>query len=224
MDKKIPTCIGVIMDGNRRYARERGEPTSAGHKKGYERFKEFLTWAEDAHVGCVVAYCFSTENWKRKEEEVSFLMELFLEGLNELQRDLKNSQFHFIGDTSLFSEKLQGKMKSIEEASSSAEGQKVYLALSYGGRQEILRAAKSVMAHGGEITEESFREALYTKDMPDPDLIIRTGGEKRLSNFLPWQSVYSELFFVDTLWPAFTKGEFEAILDAYDQRERRFGV
>jgi undecaprenyl diphosphate synthase len=212
------------MDGNRRFAKARGWPTSMGHKAGYEVFKEFLEWAGEAGVKEVVAYCFSTENWKRAKEEVTFLMELLLVGLSELQKDFKNSQFHFVGDLSQFDPKLRAQMEKIEVETAKATGPKVYLALSYGGRSEILAATKKLVASGKEINEENFNTALYTSGMKDPDLIIRTGGEKRLSNFLPWQSVYSELFFIDTLWPAFTKEEFEAILGAYDRRERRFGV
>lgn len=217
------------MDGNRRFAKEQGKSALEGHKAGFEKLKEVLRWAKDAGVGHVVAYAFSSENWSRAASEVSYLLDLMRLALQKEFDDFKKEGgiLHCVGDVSRFPEDLQKLIQKAEEETASNSGPHLYLALSYGGRAEIVHAVKRIVKENPkpeEVTEEYFAKHLFTQGMPDPDLIIRTSGEKRLSGFLPWQSVYSELFFVDTYWPAFSKEEFEAILREYGERERRFGV
>ncbi|MFA6414709.1 MAG: polyprenyl diphosphate synthase [Candidatus Paceibacterota bacterium] len=222
-----PACVGIIMDGNRRWAKERGLPKMDGHAAGLEKAKEIIRHAFTQDVGTVVLYAFSTENWNRTPEEVGYLMELFggalMRDLDELARE--GIRVRFVGDLARLPEKLYVSAKELEEGSASAtSGKTLAVALSYGGRAEILAAVNRLLAEGKqEIKEEDMNAALWSVGMQDPDLIIRTGGEKRLSGFLPWQSVYSELFFTDTLWPAFTKEEFDTILAEFAQRERRRG-
>jgi undecaprenyl diphosphate synthase len=224
----VPACVGIIMDGNRRWAKQAGKPTVFGHTAGYENLKTILRAAADSGVEHVVCYAFSTENWRRLEEEVGYLMGLFERALVEYVtrdlRDLSGVSIHFIGDRSRFSERVCALM---EKAEAVGEGTtptfSVWVALNYGGRPELVRAVNQAVAAGHPVTEETFSQLLDTAGMPDPDLIIRTGGEMRLSNFLPWQSVYSELFFTDTLWPDFSPAEFQSILDAYAERSRRYG-
>ena len=221
-----PACVGIIMDGNRRYAREIGIPQLEGHRRGYERLKEMLEWAQEASISYVVVFAFSTENWNRTPEEVSYLMDLTRLVLTEELRILKerNVRIRCVGDRSRFAEDLQKLMQKAEEETAKATGTTLVLALSYGGRSEILSAVNRALAEGkSPLSEAEFSRYLWTSDMPDPDLIIRTGGEKRLSGFLPWQGVYSELFFTETKWPAFSKKEFLAILDEFSRRKRNFG-
>ncbi len=216
------------MDGNRRFAREQGLTAFDGHRRGYEKLKEFLDWAKDAGVQHAVIYGFSTENWNRSPEEVSYLMKLLREVMTTEIEEIKKrgGRIRFVGQRERFEKDIQEAMVNVERETK--EGSiTLWLALSYGGRAEILQAVKGLMKKGvapESVTDELFSQELWTAGMPDPDLIIRTGGVKRLSNFLPWQSVYSELFFVDTYWPAFEKSQFEAILKEYGERERRFGA
>ena len=226
---KIPTTIGIIMDGNRRWAKERGMPSFEGHSLGYQKLKDALPWIKDAGIKNLIVFAFSTENWKRKETEVSYLLDLF-----RLILDKELDYFHkeggvikSVGKLESFPDDIQKLCQRAEEKTKNNPGPNLYLALSYGGREEILNATREIIKEGiksENITEELFSKKLWTAGMPDPDIIIRTGGERRLSGFLPWQGVYSELFFTDTYWPAFTKEEFESILKEYDQRERRFGA
>ncbi len=215
------------MDGNRRWAKEQELPTNEGHRRGYEKLKEVMVWSREAGIPHVIIYGFSTENWQRSETEVGYLMHIFRFILeNEIGKMLEERmRVRFIGDLSRFSEDIQQMMRRMETESEGKEHDcTLHLAMSYGGRAEIVAAANALVREGKTtISEENFSQALWTKGIPDPDLIVRTGGEKRLSNFLPWQSVYSELFFVDTKWPAFTKDEFERILTEYSVRERRRG-
>ena len=225
-ETKQPTCVGIILDGNRRWAKAQGLPTLIGHQKGYEKVKEVMEWAREAGVSFVVAYAFSTENWNRVPEEVSYLLGLFKKILTEEVEELYKKGFRVrcIGDLTRFSKGLQELIRAAEERTGANDGPTLVLALSYGGRKEILQAAERAVKEGkANITEEEFSSYLSTHDIPDPDLIIRTGGEKRLSGFLTWQSVYSELFFVDTYLPDFSKTEFQAILSAFGERERRHG-
>lgn len=225
-DNHIPACIGIIMDGNRRWAKAQGLPTLSGHQKGYEKVKEVVEWMREAGVKNLILYSFSTENWNRKEEEVSYLMDL-LE--HQLPKDAKeiakdDARVRIIGDTARFSKPIQAVFRDLEESTKDNGPYCLGLALSYGGRAEILSAYKKLAEQG--VTDPDERDvagALWTSGMPDPDMIVRTSGEQRLSGFLTWQSVYSELFFTDTLWPDFSKEEFSAMLDAYGQRERRRG-
>jgi undecaprenyl diphosphate synthase len=224
--KQVPTSLGLIMDGNRRWAREQGKPTLEGHRAGLDRAKEAVRWAHDAGIQEVILYAFSSENWSRAEEEVSYLMKLleiaFEKWFDQFVQD--GSKLRFIGDRGRLSESLQKLMQEAEERSAGGTKGTLAIALSYGGRPEILTAVNELLLEGREqVTEEELRAHMWTAGLADPDLIIRTGGEKRLSNFLLWQSAYSELFFTDTKWPAFTKEEFDSILEDYAARERRNG-
>lgn len=221
------TCVGIIMDGNRRWARLRNLPVFEGHSEGYKKLREVVGWVRDAHIPHMVAYAFSTENWKRSEEEVGYLMKLFRSVLeNEMQKMIEERvRVHFIGDRSRFSEDLQQMMEKLERATAKKYDITLHLAMSYGGRAEIVAATNRLLQERvSNVTEDAFMQELWSYPMPDPDIIIRTGGEKRLSGFLPWQSVYSELFFTDSFWPAFTKEEFEQICAEYHTRKRNFGV
>jgi len=217
------------MDGNRRWAKEKGLPTFEGHRAGGEKLKEVVKWAKDAGVRHIIFYTFSTENWNRSEEEVSYLLGLIGEYLSkELEHfNKEGGVLRCVGDMSRFSPGLQKTLKEAQEKTANNSGPHVYFALNYGGREEILSAVKKIVAENPkpeEITEEYFGARLQTYPMPDPDLIIRTSGEKRLSGFLPWQGVYSELFFLDVYWPAFSKKDFDGILEEYEKRHRRFGA
>lgn len=223
-------CIGVIIDGNRRWAQKRGMASLRGHEAGYKKLKEFLDWCHEAGVRHVIAYVFSIENWNRAPREVSYLMRLigrfFNADLAEIKK--KKVRLRIAGVRSLLSSVIQRLVERAEKETSSFKDYTFTLALSYGGRDEIVAAANRLMQdkekfNKKEITKEHFAKYLWTADIPDPDLIIRTSGEMRLSNFLTWQSVYSELFFPVTLWPDFTKEEFLQILEEYHSRKRRFG-
>lgn len=218
-------CLGVIMDGNRRWARARGLPAFTGHSEGYKKLQEVMRWARFAGIPHVVVYAFSTENWQRSAEEVGYMLALFRSVLgNEMQKMVdERVRVRFIGDRSRFDAGLREMMEKVEAETAKAYDITLHLLMSYGGRAEIVAAAQGAAAQGGEITEDTFAHYLWTAEMPDPDLVIRTGGEKRLSNFLPWQSVYSELFFSDSFWPDFSKREFDAILAEFASRERRNG-
>lgn len=222
---KAPKTIGIILDGNRRWAAREGLQSFEGHQAGYRRFKDFLKWAQEAGVETVVSYAFSTENWKRLPEEVDFLLDLFRHLLMreiEMLRD-RNVRLFFAGDLGRLPEDLQKLARDAEVVTASCTGMRLYLAVSYGGHAEILDACRRAVVTGkAPETEEDFLQMLWVP--ATPDLIIRAGGEARLSNFLSWQSAYSELFFTPTLWPDFTREEFQQILDAYQRRQRRFGV
>lgn len=220
-----PKAIAVIMDGNRRWARERGLPTIAGHEAGARKMRELVAWAREAGIKEVTVYAFSTENWNRSEEEVNGLMSLFRHFIAESAQKLGSSEvrIRFVGERSRFAEDIRSAMQEVEEKTEEGDVTLI-LALSYGGRSEIVASVNQLLAERKEsVSEEEFSEALWTKGLLDPDILIRTGGEQRLSGFLPWQSVYSELFFTDTKWPDFSKEEFLEILDAYRARERRRG-
>ncbi|MEK9131631.1 MAG: polyprenyl diphosphate synthase [Patescibacteria group bacterium] len=223
----IPQSIGIIMDGNRRWAKERNLSTLDGHRAGYEKLKEVVRWASKAGVKYVTVFAFSTENWLRDKKEVSYLMDLFSWVLeNEIAEIHKeNIKMRYIGDLSRLSPKLQKLVASAEKKTGKNTGVTLVSAVSYGGRKEIVDAVNVLRAKKtkGDITEADFSKALYTHDIPDPDLIIRTSGEMRTSGFLPWQAVYSELFFVKTFWPAFSKAEFTDILKQFGARQRRLG-
>jgi len=219
--------IGFIMDGNRRWARAQGRTTLEGHKRGGEVFVESIDWVSEAGIPHAVYYAFSTENWRRSKEEVSYLMELFAVWLKEAGKKVaeKEAAIKFIGRREDFSAKLQTLMNDLEIKSKQIKFPKtiIWIALSYGGRAEIVAAANRAIGRGEMVTEETLRKYLWSADLPDLDLIVRTGGEQRLSNFMTWHSVYSELLFLDTYWPALTKSDFDGILKAYASRERRKG-
>lgn len=222
-----PACIGIIMDGNRRWAKEKGLPTLGGHKAGYKKLKEVISWAQEAAVKNLIFYTFSTENWNRAKKEVDYLMDIFKTALSKELDEIKkkNVRIRFVGQRERFTDKLRLLMDNAEKETAHNTGYTVVFALSYGGRAEIIDAVNKIVNKKIDepVTEESFQQYLWTVGIPDPDIIIRTGGERRLSNFLPWQSVYSELFFTDTYWPDFNKEEFNTILKQFSERERRRG-
>ncbi len=235
------TCVGIIMDGNRRWAKENNLPAYEGHAEGYKKLKEIVRFAREAGIPHVAMYAFSTENWQRSEKEVGYLINLFRFILENETKKMLNERVRvrFVGDRERFSTDMQKMMDRMEKVSATMYDITLHLLMSYGGRAEILSAVNALFSESRDssrvsadakhdiakpqITEDDFIQKLWSHDMPDPDLIIRTGGEKRLSNFLPWQSIYSELFFTNTKWPAFTKKEFNTILSEFSTRERRSG-
>ncbi len=219
------------MDGNGRWAKKRGLPRSAGHRAGAQNLKTISEFAGELGIKYITAYAFSTENWKRPKEEVDALMALLLDYLRDKEQLAgKNVTIRVIGDRSALSDEINREIDNIEEYTKDRDGMVMYLAINYGGRQEIARAVRRLAKQAAqgdvrpeEITEEMISENIYTPDVPEADLIIRPSGELRLSNFLLWQSAYSEFWFSDIHWPDFTTKDFtRAILD-YQNRNRRFG-
>ena len=215
------------MDGNGRWAAAKGLPRIAGHRAGAEALDRAMHLCRDAGVEYLTVYAFSTENWKRSEEEVGGLMRLLSIYISSKRKELKKNgvRFRVIGRRSDLSEKLQREIADLEAFT--ADGAfTLAVALSYGGRDEIVRAARKALSEGmapGDLDEAAFAQRLDTAGIPDPDLVIRTSGELRLSNFLLWQAAYAEFFFTGTLWPDFGKGDFEAALAAFAKRDRRMG-
>ena len=226
---RIPRHVGIIMDGNGRWAELRGLPRVEGHRRGAERTSEIIEAAEELGIKVLTLYAFSLENWQRPISEVKTLMKLLEFYLREELSKLmaRGIVFRTIGNVKRLPETIQALLRDVEEKSASNNGMTLVLALSYSGRDEILRAVKKLLYVGirpEELTEESFSSHLDTAGLPAPDLIIRTSGEMRISNFLLWQGTYSELYFTDALWPDFTKEEFFLAIQDYQQRERRFGA
>jgi len=221
----IPTHIAIIMDGNGRWAKERGLKRTAGHEKGVETVRGITTHCGKIGVKYLTLYAFSTENWSRPKLEVEFLMKLLEKYFkSELSVYLDNNvRFKAIGDLSRFSKKLQNIIKDTEEKTSSCTGLTQVLALNYGSRDEITRAVQKLQRKNIEITEQNIDNALDTANIPDVDLLIRTSGEVRVSNYLLWQIAYAEMFFTKTNWPDFNSKELDQIIDNFMQRERRFG-
>ena len=224
----VPISIGIILDGNRRYAREKNIPQLEGHRAGLDKVREVIRWAKEVGVKNLIVYALSTENLKRTEEEVSHLFKLIRLSLRDFMTDFKKEGgvLKCVGDLALLPLDIQKLITKTEAETMDNEGIHFYIALAYGGRVEIVRTVQRIVAQQlepEEITEALIAKNLFTYPMPDPDIIIRTGGEQRLSGFLPWQSVYSELFFTKTYWPAFSKQEFFAILDEFSKRKRNFG-
>ena len=226
-----PRHIAIIMDGNGRWAKNRGLPRTAGHAAGAEAFRKIANYCRQIGVEYLTVYAFSTENWKRSEEEISGIMRLLGLYLKEALRDMKKNRvrFCFFGDLSRLSPKLQKLCLDAQEQSAEYDVQ-VNFCLNYGGRQEIVQAAQRFaedVAQGRrsaeELNEEIFSEYLYSKDVPDPELIIRPSGEKRTSNFLLWQSAYSEYVFMNVLWPDFSPEHLDEAIEEYHRRNRRFG-
>lgn len=222
---KIPNCVGIILDGNRTWARNKGLPTLEGHRVGLTAVKDAVKYIRDAGVKHLALYMFSTENWSRTKEEVSYLMDLFLSVAKKEMMELSKEgvKIRFSGQRERFSNEHQKAMKELEEISKENNQITLWACMSYGGRAEILEAVKKINKEGLEVNEETINSHLWTAGMPDPDIIIRTSGQVRLSGFLTWQSVYSELFFIDTLWPDFSKEVFESILEEYSNRNRKMG-
>lgn len=220
--------IAIIMDGNRRWAREHNLPTPAGHKKGVDSLREITRACDDLGIKYLTVYAFSTENWNRKQEEVDFLMDLVAITLkNELAEMHKEGvKISFIGDLSRLNDKLQKVINNSIEKTKYNKGVNLQIALNYGARDEITNAVKQIVNLGytpEEITPQLISENLYTSDIPDPDLLIRTGGEKRISNYLLWQIAYSEVIVVDEYWPEFNKNSLEKCIEEYSMRQRRYG-
>ncbi len=225
---RIPRHVAIIMDGNGRWAEMRGLPRIEGHKRGAERAKEIITAASESGIDALTLYAFSLENWQRPDDEVSVLMRLLESYLRTRFNELikKGIVFKTIGDVWRLPENIRMLVKDAEIRSSNNSGMKLVLALSYSGRNEILRAVRKIIESGikpEELTEDVVESNLDTAGLMPPDLIIRTSGEKRISNFLLWQAAYSEFYFTETLWPDFTKDEFFIALRDYQLRERRFG-
>ena len=222
---RLPRHIAIIMDGNGRWAKKRGLPRTAGHKVGAETFRKIALYCKALGVDYLTIYAFSTENWKRPADEVSTLMSLLKkymqEAIDTMERD--QMKLRFFGDLSALSPELQALAHKANEVADRVEGFQANLCINYGGRDEILHAARECAAAGEEMTEENLERHLYSAGIPDPELIIRPGGELRLSNFLLWQCAYSEFYFCDTLWPDFGEKDLDEAIVAFQQRDRRFG-
>ena len=222
---RLPRHIAIIMDGNGRWAKKRGLPRTAGHKVGAETFRDIATYCRELGVEYLTVYAFSTENWKRPKDEVDTIMGLLEQYLQEaidtMERD--HIRLKILGDTAALSPKLQQMVAQTNAISTHYEGFQANICLNYGGRSEILRAARLCAEAGEEWTEESFGKYLWSAGIPDPELIIRPSGELRLSNFLLWQCAYSEFYFCDTLWPDFDRAALDRAIIDYQGRDRRFG-
>ena len=235
MERQLPEHIGIIMDGNGRWAKKRGLNRWDGHKEGANVFRRICSYACDIGIKSITFYAFSTENWRRPPEEVAAIMDLFRDYLGEAEdRENENiqkgMQMHFIGRRDDMPDDIVSLMETAEENSKDANRIKVNIAINYGGRLEIVEAVKKIaekVKNGemqpGDITEDDISANVYTAGQADPDLIIRPSGELRLSNFLLWQSAYSELWFSDILWPDFTTDDLDRAIDDYNNRNRRFG-
>ena len=228
----LPKHVGIIMDGNGRWAKRRGLPRKAGHTEGARTFRKITRYCSEVGIKYLTVYAFSTENWKRPEDEVGALMKLFKSYLEEAIRDFKDDDIvvRFIGDKSGFSPELRELMDENEECSKDREGMVLNIAMNYGSRDEIVRAVKNISAavkngkiSEDDITEQLISDNLYTAGQPDPDLIIRPSGEYRISNFMLWQSAYTEFVIMNKLWPDFQKSDLDEALKIYSQRNRRYG-
>ena len=216
----LPQHVGFIMDGNGRWAKKRGLPRSFGHREGAKNFKKIVRYCKDIGLKNISFYAFSTENWQRPKDEVNTIMELFRDYIDDV----------FLGDKTAFDEDLQEKMRKLEEDTAKYDEMTLMMAVNYGGRDELAHAARILAqkAVNGEIkpediTEQSIAGELYTKGIPDVDLVIRPSGELRLSNYLIWQCAYAEYYFTDILWPDFTPAELDKALIEFGRRQRRFG-
>ncbi len=217
--------IAFIMDGNGRWAERRGMPRRFGHSYGAAAFKKVVRYCGDIGITCVTVYAFSTENWQRPEAEVSSIMKLLVEYLGECERtaDRDRLKVRFIGDLSRFEPDVRDRFTALEKRTADHE-RELNIAINYGGRDEIVHAVNRLISEGRtSVTEEDISGALYTAGLPDPDLIVRTAGEYRTSNFLMWQSAYSDLYFTDTLWPDMTDRDVDLAVEEFYRRKRRFG-
>lgn len=224
-EKKVPRHIGFIMDGNGRWAKLRGKSRSYGHKKGADVIEEVVSACFDEGVEAVSLYAFSTENWSRPKEEIDTIFDLLEKFLRRYENKLVNERIRLIisGDLSEISEKLRNRSISVMKNTERFVGKTLNIAINYGGRAEIVRAAKLLSETGEPITEENLAGRLYTTGLPDIDLVVRTSGESRLSNFFLWQCAYAELYFTDVLWPDFGTEELKKALEWFAGRKRRFG-
>ena len=224
-EKKVPRHIGFIMDGNGRWAKLRGKSRSYGHKKGADVIEEVVSACFDEGVEAVSLYAFSTENWSRPKEEIDTIFDLLEKFLRRYENKLVNERIRLIisGDLSEISEKLRNRSISVMKNTERFVGKTLNIAINYGGRAEIVRAAELLSETGEPITEENLAGHLYTAGLPDIDLVVRTSGEARLSNFFLWQCAYAELYFTDVLWPDFKTEELKKALDWFAGRKRRFG-
>ncbi len=221
--------IAIIMDGNRRWAKNNNFPPPVGHKKGVDSLKTTIAACENFGIKHITVYAFSTENWNRKEEEVTFLMDLFCNAIENEFNELKehNVKIDFLGDSTRLSEEVYTSLNKARETTKDNTGIQLHIAFNYGSRDEIVHAVKNIIKKGipaEQITEEVISNELYTAGIPNPDLLIRTGGEKRISNYLLWQIAYSELYVTKTLWPDFNEEELAKAIEDFDTRQRRFGV
>ncbi len=232
MDKsKLPVHIGFIMDGNGRWAQKRGLPRTFGHREGAQAFRKIARYCKKIGIKYITFYAFSTENWSRPKEEVDAIMALFSQYLEEADNFAEDkTRLIFLGDKAPFSPKMRERMIELETASENFDEMTLALAINYGGRDDIVHSVKRIaeLVESGDIRSSDIDESLvgsllYTGTMPDADLIIRPSGEKRLSNFLIWQSAYAEFYFTDVLWPDFTPAELDKALKDFAQRNRRFG-
>ena len=228
--ENLPRHIAIIMDGNGRWAKKRGLPRTAGHAAGAETFRRVATYCKDIGIEYLTVYAFSTENWKRPKEEIDAIMSLLEQYLGEsiekMERD--GIRLRFLGDTSILSPRLRGLIRETDAITEHIKGFQANVCLNYGGRDELLRAARlwaEKVRDGAENTpdEAEFSSLLWSAGLPDPELLIRPGGELRLSNFLLWQCAYAEFYFTDTLWPDFDARELNRAIEAYQKRQRRFG-
>lgn len=225
---KLPRHVAIIMDGNGRWAKERGFSRNEGHKKGSEVVKKITNYAEKLGIEYLTVYAFSTENWKRPQDEVDGLMNLLRRYLKNHIKDTKknNAKFRVIGDRIGLPQDIQNQIEELEGLTKDKSGICINIAINYGGRDEIIRVCRHMIEARVEpnaLNEELFESFLDTKGIPDPDLMIRTSGEMRTSNYLPWQLAYSEFYFTPCLWPDFTTKEFDKALEEYSNRKRRFG-
>ena len=225
----VPRHIAIIMDGNGRWAKQRFMPRVAGHQRGVEALREVVKACRDLGVEYLTVFAFSSENWRRPAEEVSFLMSLFLIMLEREVAKLhqNNIRLKIIGDRGRFDDKLRQTMREAEQLTASNTALTLTVAANYGGRWDVMQAVKAMLKEHPQLaqsfSEEDLQPYLSMCDAPEPDLFIRTGGEQRISNFMLWQLAYTELYFTDTLWPAFDRNELDKAIASYQQRERRFG-
>lgn len=225
-NNSLPLHIAIIMDGNGRWAAARGLPRSAGHREGAQAVRRTLEAARDMGIKYLTLYAFSTENWTRPKEEINTLMQLLERTLDEYQKSAQKADYRVLvsGERERLPAGILAKMDELVRSTESNKGLTVHLALNYGARQEIVHAVNQILKEGlAEVTPQDISRRLYQPEIPEPDLIIRTSGEQRLSNFLLWQAAYSEFYFTPVLWPDFNKEELHKAVDAYRARKRRFG-
>jgi undecaprenyl diphosphate synthase len=222
---EVPHAVAIVMDGNGRWAAGHGVSVAEGHRAGSRALRPVVETAIDVGVASLAVYAFSTENWTRPGDEVEALMEIFGETIDRELADLAKEgvRTRFVGRRDRAPDWLRAKLEDLERATASETRLSLWIAFDYGGRAELVEAARRIAEAGAEIDEDSFGQYLYAPEMPDPDLVIRTSGELRVSNFLLWQSAYAEFAFVDTLWPDFGPEEFRAAIEDYASRRRRFG-